>query len=104
MYEALEQAGHVRDRSIRVAGYDARLTPDMDGFLGRSKRLIEETAALFGEKFTVVPRGFLKGLLDILNELQQSTPSLADEILSAGIDADRIEAIEREETHLIDHI
>ena len=30
--------------------------------------------------------------------------SLADEILSAGIDADRIEAIEWEETHLIDHI
>jgi lysophospholipase-3 len=43
MYEALEHAGYVRDRSIRVAGYDARLTPDMDGFLGRSKRLIEET-------------------------------------------------------------
>ena len=70
----------------------------------RLKRLIEETAARFGEKFTVVPRGFLKGLVDILDELQQSTPSLADEILSAGIDADRIEAIEREETHLIDHI
>ena len=40
----------------------------------RLKRLIEETAARFGEKFTMVPRGFLKGLVDILDELQQSTP------------------------------
>ena len=31
------------DRDIHVAGYDARLTPDMDGFLQRSKHLIEET-------------------------------------------------------------
>ena len=29
MYEALEGAGYVRDRDIRVAGYDSRLTPDM---------------------------------------------------------------------------
>jgi len=43
MYRALEAAGYTRNRDIRVAGYDARLTPDMDGFLGRSKRLIEET-------------------------------------------------------------
>ena len=43
MYEALEAAGWTRDVDIRVAGYDARLTPDMDGFLGRSKRLIEAT-------------------------------------------------------------
>ena len=43
MYEALEAAGYTRDRNIRVAGYDARLTPDMGGFLQRSKHLIEET-------------------------------------------------------------
>ncbi len=43
MYEALEAAGYTRDRNIRVAGYDARLTPDMDGFLQRSKHLIEQT-------------------------------------------------------------
>ena len=43
MYAALEAAGYTRDRDIRVAGYDARLTPDMAGFLGRSKRLIEAT-------------------------------------------------------------
>jgi adenosylhomocysteinase len=70
----------------------------------RLKRLIEETAARFGEKFTAVPRGFLAGLVDILDDLQQSTPSLAGKIISAGIDADHIEAIDREETHLIDHI
>ena len=43
MYQALEAAGYTRYRSIRVAGYDARLTPDMGGFLQRSKDLIEET-------------------------------------------------------------
>ncbi|HET8873860.1 MAG TPA: hypothetical protein VFM83_09255 [Gaiellaceae bacterium] len=43
MYEALEGAGYVRDRDIRVAGYDARLTPDMRNFLNRTKRLIEDT-------------------------------------------------------------
>jgi lecithin-cholesterol acyltransferase len=43
MYAALEAAGYTRDRDIRVAGYDARLTPDMDGFLQRTKRLIEDT-------------------------------------------------------------
>lgn len=43
MYEALEAAGYTRDKDIRVAGYDARLTPDMAGFLQRSKRLIEDT-------------------------------------------------------------
>ena len=43
MYEALEAAGYTRDKDIRVAGYDARLTPDMGGFLERTKRLIERT-------------------------------------------------------------
>jgi lecithin-cholesterol acyltransferase len=43
MYEALEAAGYTRNKDIRVAGYDARLTPDMGGFLQRSKRLIEDT-------------------------------------------------------------
>src|SRR4051812_33411052 len=44
MYGALESAGYVRDRNIRVAGYDGRLTPDLDGFLERTKRLIEDTS------------------------------------------------------------
>ncbi len=43
MYQALEAVGYKRDRNIRVAGYDARLTPDMAGFLQRSKILIEKT-------------------------------------------------------------
>ena len=43
MYEALEGAGYVRDRDIRVAGYDSRLTPDMRNFLNRTKRLIQDT-------------------------------------------------------------
>jgi lecithin-cholesterol acyltransferase len=43
MYEALEAQGYTRDRSIRVAGYDSRLTPDMGGFLRRTKRLIVRT-------------------------------------------------------------
>jgi len=43
MYKALEVAGYVRNRDIRIAGYDARLTPDIGDFLARTKRLIEET-------------------------------------------------------------
>jgi lecithin-cholesterol acyltransferase len=43
MYEALEEAGYVRDQDIRVAGYDSRLTPDMRNFLNRAKRLIQDT-------------------------------------------------------------
>lgn len=43
MYQTLEAAGYTRDRDIRVAGYDSRLTPDMAGFLERSKHLIEAT-------------------------------------------------------------
>jgi lysophospholipase-3 len=43
MYEALEAAGYTRDANIRVAGYDARLTPDQTGFLQRTKKLIEDT-------------------------------------------------------------
>jgi lysophospholipase-3 len=43
MYQALEAVGYQRSKDIRVASYDARLTPDMDGFLRRTKKLIEET-------------------------------------------------------------
>ena len=43
MYRALEAAGYTRNVNIRVASYDARLTPDMAGFLRRSVHLIEET-------------------------------------------------------------
>jgi lecithin-cholesterol acyltransferase len=43
LYEALEAAGYVRDQDIRVAGYDSRLTPDLGGFLQRTKKLVEDT-------------------------------------------------------------
>ena len=50
MYERLEAAGYVRNRSIRVAGYDARLTPDIGDFLSRTQRLIEDTYAANGNR------------------------------------------------------
>jgi lysophospholipase-3 len=43
MYQTLQSAGYLLDRNVRVAGYDARLTPDIGDFLNRTKRLIEET-------------------------------------------------------------
>jgi lecithin-cholesterol acyltransferase len=43
MYSFLEAAGYERNVDIRVAGYDSRLTPDMGGFLQRTKELIEQT-------------------------------------------------------------
>ncbi|MBF8194579.1 hypothetical protein ITP53_54795 [Nonomuraea sp. K274] len=42
MYRRLEAAGYVRGKDIRVAGYDFRLTPDMGGFLQRTRQLIED--------------------------------------------------------------
>ncbi|PWW66807.1 lysophospholipase-3 [Actinokineospora spheciospongiae] len=48
MYRRLESVGYVRDRDIRVAGYDSRLTPDMGGFLPRTVRLIEDTVRANG--------------------------------------------------------
>ena len=50
MYRALESAGYTRNADIRVAGYDARLTPDMAGFLPRTKRLVEDTYRANGNR------------------------------------------------------
>jgi lecithin-cholesterol acyltransferase len=50
MYAALERAGYVRDHSIRVAGYDFRLTPDQGGFLARTVRLVEQTYRANGDR------------------------------------------------------
>jgi lecithin-cholesterol acyltransferase len=44
-YLFLEGNGYTRNVNIRVAGYDARLTPDMGGFLERTVELIEQTYA-----------------------------------------------------------
>jgi P-loop Domain of unknown function (DUF2791) len=67
------------------------------------KRLIEEIAVRFGEKFKTVPRGFLKVVVDILDELEQSPQLSAAEVLTSGFNADRIEEVEREEAHLSGH-
>jgi lecithin-cholesterol acyltransferase len=50
LYHALEAVGYVPGADLRVAGYDARLTPDMGGFLGRTKRLIERTYRANGDR------------------------------------------------------
>ena len=42
-YAALEAAGYKAGRNLVVAGYDFRLTPDLDEFLSRTKRLIVRT-------------------------------------------------------------
>jgi lysophospholipase-3 len=50
MYQRLEAAGYVRNRNIRVAGYDARLTPDIGDFLSRTTQLIERTYSENGRR------------------------------------------------------
>ena len=50
MYRALERVGYTADRNIRVAGYDARLTPDQGGFLRRAVSLIEQTYRSNGDQ------------------------------------------------------
>ena len=49
-YKALEAAGWTRNKDIRVAGYNPRLTPDMDNFLRRTKRLIRATFLAGGRR------------------------------------------------------
>lgn len=65
-------------------------------------RFIEDIAARFGAKFKTVPRGFLKVLVDILDELDQDPQLAPTEVLATGFYADRIEEVEREEAHLRD--
>jgi lecithin-cholesterol acyltransferase len=43
LYKTLESTGYRRNRDIRVAGYDSRLTPDIGEFLPRTQKLIEDT-------------------------------------------------------------
>jgi lecithin-cholesterol acyltransferase len=43
MFTFLEGAGYERNVNIRVAGYDSRLSPNLDGFLERTINLIKET-------------------------------------------------------------
>ena len=65
-------------------------------------RIVDDVAGRFGEKFKTVPRGFLKVIVDILDELQQNPTVTPEGLLTDGIDADSIEDIEREEAHLFD--
>jgi lecithin-cholesterol acyltransferase len=50
LYQTLEKAGYTADKNLRVAGYDARLTPDMGGFLPRTEALIEATYRANGDQ------------------------------------------------------
>jgi lecithin-cholesterol acyltransferase len=43
LFTALENAGYTADRNLVVADYNFLLTPDLGGFLPRTKRLIERT-------------------------------------------------------------
>ena len=43
LYRFLEQAGYQRNVNLRVAGYDFRLTPNMGGFMKRTRALIRKT-------------------------------------------------------------
>lgn len=50
LYKALEAHGYTADKNIRVAGYDARLTPDLGGFLHRTVALIQQTYRANGDQ------------------------------------------------------
>jgi lysophospholipase-3 len=50
LYKALEAAGYTPDKNIRVAGYDARLTPDLGGFLSRTVALVETSYRANGDR------------------------------------------------------
>jgi hypothetical protein len=96
MYEIAQSV-----RGVHGIAYDwdptARLT---DGLL---QQLVKETGARFGEKFVTIPRGFLKVFIDMLDALRQNPHQPAAEVLARGIDADRVEEVEREEAHLLNH-
>jgi len=95
----LQEVGlKVRDVHAGAFGWQPalRLTDDL------LTRLIEDTAARFGEKFKTVPRGFLKIVVDILDELEQNPQLSAADLFAASPYADRIEQVEQEEAHLLD--
>ncbi|MFE0105330.1 hypothetical protein [Streptomyces sp. NPDC059009] len=50
LYRTLERHGYRRDTDVRVAGYDSRLTPDLAGFVPRTRRLIEATYRANGDR------------------------------------------------------
>ena len=50
LYQKLESEGYTRNKDIKVAGYDSRLTPDMRNFVGKTKQLIEQTYSANGNQ------------------------------------------------------
>ena len=48
LFDRLDRAGYTAGKDLLVAGYDFRLTPDLGGFLRRTVRLVERTAARNG--------------------------------------------------------
>jgi lysophospholipase-3 len=50
LYQKLESEGYTRNKDIKVAGYDSRLTPDMAGFVGKTKKLVEDTYSSNGNQ------------------------------------------------------
>jgi hypothetical protein len=88
-------------RDVHAIAYDwhasARLTNEL------MSALVESAAGRFGEGLTAAPRGFFKVLVDILDEVRQHPQTSAIEVVKSGIDPERIEEVEREDVHLLDH-
>ena len=114
------QTGDVRQPLIRLEGFDKERLLDVavkvrevhgvaytwqpeerltDAWL---QFLVEDTATRFGTKFKTVPRGFLKILVDLLDELEQNSQSSPEDMLAHGVNADQIDDVEREEARLLD--
>jgi hypothetical protein len=65
-------------------------------------RLIEDMGLRQGDPLTRTPRGFLKVLVDILDALADDPHQSATAVIAAQLQANQIEAIEREEALLPD--
>ncbi|MEU3351766.1 hypothetical protein [Streptomyces sp. NPDC037389] len=80
LYRALEASGYRRDHDIRVAGYDPRLTPDLDGFLERTRRLVEDAYRENGDR-PVHLAGHSNGPLYVQYLLTHTTRAWRDKYL-----------------------
>lgn len=93
-----EVARKVREVHGTAYGWksDQRLTDDV------LSRFIKALAVHFGAAFNTVLRGFLKVLVDVLDELLHYPHVAVSEVISMTNYADRIEDVERQEAHLFD--
>lgn len=64
------------------------------------EEFVAETVRRFGEKIKIIPRGFLKAFVDILDMIEQHPELDPAQVIRSAEHADTIEAIEREEAHL----